>query len=282
LAIGDINGDGYADIVASLGGKNSRGVVEIYSGEDRELLARLSPFSRGKNKTSINLSVGDINADGFEDIVTGQGKGGRGRVEVFSGIKLYKQLQGAGGDPLTGQRASRGALLFDDVFQPYGKNYRGAVDVAASYALPRGFDTNQIHQTPSANITTLKVGAIGSATNPSIQNWLYVGGGHAETDHQNQDHTTHHGSASPSVIYTSGYNTSTPYVSLNAQYIDLPQEIGQYIDVSTGSIRGQATLLGTTANGQQDILYLPDTAMQSGSRNTFDSTTTSWNPSLLG
>jgi len=282
LAIGDINGDGYADIVASLGGKNSRGVVEIYSGEDRELLARLRPFSRGKNKTSINLSVGDINADGFEDIVTGQGKGGRGRVEVFSGIKLYKQLQGAGGDPLTGQRASRGALLFDDVFQPYGKNYRGAVDVAASYALPRGFDTNQIHQTPSANITTLKVGAIGSATNPSIQNWLYVGGGHAETDHQNQDHTTHHGSASPSVIYTSGYNTSTPYVSLNAQYIDLPQEIGQYIDVSTGSIRGQATLLGTTANGQQDILYLPDTAMQSGSRNTFDSTTTSWNPSLLG
>lgn len=271
LAVGDINGDGYDDIAASLGSRSRRGIVEIYSGEDRSLLARLTPFSRGKEKTAINLDIGDVNADGFADLLTGQGKGGRGRVEVFSGIKLYEQLKQAGGDPLTGQKATREALLFDDVFQPYGKTYKGAIDVAASYALPRGFDPNQIHQTPSANITTLKVGATGSATNPSIQNWLFTGGGHGEADHQSHDHAGHQASATSSVTYTSGYNTSTPYVALRAQYIDLPS-----------GLRGQATLLGTTANGQQDILYLPDTAMQSGSRNTFDSTTTSWNPSLLG
>ncbi|MEY3964012.1 MAG: hypothetical protein RLZZ106_1267, partial [Cyanobacteriota bacterium] len=183
----------------------------------------------------------------------------------------YEQLKQAGGDPLTGQKATREALLFDDVFQPYGKTYKGAIDVAASYALPRGFDPNQIHQTPSANITTLKVGATGSATNPSIQNWLFTGGGHGEADHQNHDHAGHQAGATSSVTYTSGYNTSTPYIALRAQYIDLPS-----------GLRGQATLLGTTANGQQDILYLPDTAMQSGSLNTFDSTTNSWNPSILG
>ena len=270
LAVGDINGDGYDDIAASLGSASRRGIVEIYSGEDRSLLARLTPFSRGKEKTAINLAIGDVNADGFADLLTGEGKGGRGRVEVFSGIKLYEQLKKAGRDPLTGQKVTREALLFDDIFQPYGNNYKGAVDVVASYALPRGFDPNQIHQTPSANITTLKVGATGSATDPSIQNWLFTGGGHG-ADHEDHDHGGHQAGATSSVTYTSGYSTSTPYVALNAQYIDL-----------SSGLRGEATLLGTTANGQQDILYLPDTSMQSGSRNTFDSTTTTWNPSLLG
>jgi len=271
LAVGDINGDGYADVVASLGGKNRKGIVEIYSGEDRALLARLTPFSTGKEKTSVNLSIGDINADGFDDIVTGQGNGGRGRVEVFSGIKLYEQLNTSGSDAITGLKASRKALLFDDVFQPYGKNYRGAVDVAASYVLPRGFENNQIHQTPSANITTLKVGATGSASDPSIQNWLFVGGGHSGDDQQTNGHAGHDSGTTQSVIYTSGYNTTTPYVALNTQYIDLP----------TG-LRGQSTLLGTTASGKQELLYLPDTAMQSGNNNTFDSTLYNWNPSVSG
>ena len=271
LAIGDINGDGYGDIAASLGSSSLKGVIEIYSGDDRSLLARLTPFSRGKENTSINLAIGDVNADGFADIVTGQGKGGRGRVEVFSGIKLYEQLSSAAGDPLTGKRVSRQTLLFDDVFQPYGKNYRGAVDIAASYGLPRGFDPNQIHQTPSANITTLKVGATGNAENPSIQNWLFIGGEHGETNHENHGNANHDAASTSSVIYTSGYNSSTPYVALNAQYIDLP----------TG-LRGQATVLGTTKSGQQELLYLPDSAMQSGSRNTFDSVVYNWNPSLLG
>ncbi len=271
LAIGDINGDGYADVAASLGGKNRKGIVEIYSGEDRSLMARLTPFATSKDKTSINLSIGDVNADGFDDLVTGQGKGGRGRVEVFSGIKLYEQLNKAGDDVITGQKATRRALLFDDVFQPYGANYRGAVDVAASYVLPRGFENNQIHQTPSANITTLKVGATGSASDPSIQNWLFVGGGHSGDDHQSNGHAGHGSGATQSVIYTSGYNTSTPYVALNTQYIDLP----------TG-LRGQSTLLGTTLSGKQELLYLPEKAMQTGSNNTFDSTLYNWAPSLLG
>jgi len=45
LAVGDINGDGYADVVASLGGKSQKGVVEIYSGQDQSLLARFKPFA---------------------------------------------------------------------------------------------------------------------------------------------------------------------------------------------------------------------------------------------
>lgn len=270
LAVGDINGDGYADVVASLGGKSQKGVVEIYSGQDQSLLARFKPFAGGNDKTSINLAVGDVNADGFADILTGQGKGGHGQVEVFSGIKLYEQMKGSNGDVITGQKASRQALLFNDVFKPYGSGYRGAVDVTASYALPRGFDANQIHQTPSANITTLKVGAAGSASDPSIQNWLFIGGDHGESDHQNHGGSGHDTSSQSSVIYTSGYNTSTPYISLQAQNIDWP----------TG-LRGQATILATRRSGKQELLYLPDTAMQSGDNNLFDSNVYNWNPSIL-
>ena len=277
LAVGDVNGDGFSDVVASLGGSSLSGLVEVYSGKDRRLLATLHPFAETGEMTAINLSMGDVNADGFADIVASQSEGGSGRVEAFSGINLYKQLEASGGDPLTGLRATQQARLFTDPFKPYGDGYHGAVDVAVSYVLPRGFNVKkgqveQVHQTPSANITTLQVGASGSVTSPSIRNFLYLGA---------VDHTQgHHGAVNPAgldatvpenVMYTSGYGTSQTYVKLKTQYVDLPS-----------GLRGQSTLLATTASGRQDLLYLPDTAMQSGDLKIFDSTVFQWNPTLLG
>ena len=271
LAVGDVNGDGYADIVTSIGGGDKTGIIDVYSGANRKLLARLTPFADSKDKTSLNLAIGDVNADGYADIVTGQGNGGSGCVEVFSGLNLSQQIKSSGGDVVTGLKASDMAKLFTDMFQPYGSDYRGSVDVAAGYTLPRGYLANQVHQTPSANITTLKVGASGSTTDPTIRNFIYVGGDHGEGDHQSHSSAGHDTTPSSSVTYTSGYNTSTRYSSLATQYIDLP----------TGE-RGQSTILATTNSGRQDLLYLPDTSLQSGVMNTFDSTVFNWNPASLG
>ena len=271
LAVGDINGDGFSDIAASLGSSNLAGLVEIYSGKDRKLLASLLPFAGTNEKTAINLSVGDINADGFADIVVAQGEGGSGRVEAFSGINLYKQLEASAGDPLTGLSATQQASMFDEPFKPYGDAYRGSVDVAASYILPRGFTTGQVHQTPSANITTLQVGASGSASNPSIRNFLYLGPVDHSKGHQSAVSPAGLNATLPvNVTYTSGYSTSQPYVKLESQYLDL-----------STTQRGVSTLLATTAAGRQDVLYLPDTSMQSGDLKTFESTVLQWNPTLL-
>lgn len=280
LAIGDINGDGYGDLVASLGGKGMEGAIEIYSGRNQKLLAVLRPFADAPGGTAINLAVGDVNADGFADILAAQGEGGQGRVEAFDGIALYRLLQEADGDPLTGLRVSRETALLDGLFQPYGPAYSGAVDVVASYALPRGFDPNQVHQTPSANITTLRVGSGGGASDPSIRNFLFVGDEHGSGDHmtgcEGEPHCHHHPSGLAAtipgrVMYTSGYGTATAYTQLEAQYVDLPN-----------GLRGQATLLATTASGRKDLLYLPDSLLQSGDLHTFESTTFGWSPAPLG
>jgi hypothetical protein len=217
--------------------------------------------------------VGDIDADGYSDIVTGQGKGGSGRVEVFSGLSLYEQLQKSNKDFLTGRSVTRKASLLDDTFKPYGENYSGSVDVAASYALPRGFDNDQVHQTPSANITTLAVGVSGGASNPSIRNFLFLGDNHSSDveDHGSHEASGLNATIPMSVKYTSGYNTGRRYVDLQAQYIDLP----------TG-LRGEATIMASTRSGRQDLLYLPETSLQSGDNMMFDSTIFRWNPSSLG
>ena len=270
LAIGDIDGDGFADIVTSIGGGGNAGMIEIYSGSTRKLLAQLTPFADGDKRTTLNLAVGDVNADGYADVITGQGDGGQGRVEVFSGLKLTEQIKRAGGDVLTGLKASTMARLFTDVFEPYGPNYSGSVDVAAGYTLPRGYLANQIHQTPSANITTLRAGEAGNSSDPSIRNFIYMGSDHSSGDHQGHLGSEHGTAGSSSMAYTSGYNTDARYKSISAQYIDLP----------TGE-RGQATLLATTNSGRQDLLYLPDTSLQSGAMNTFDGTLFNWNPIAL-
>ena len=66
MAIGDINGDGIADVVF---GNYGNGSVTVVLGGRREfLLAPGSPFKVGTHPSSV--AVGDLNGDGKADIVT--------------------------------------------------------------------------------------------------------------------------------------------------------------------------------------------------------------------
>ena len=113
VAAGDVNADGFADIVVGAGqGGGSR--VRVFSGANGSVIgdffAYEPTFTGG-----VRVAVGDVNGDGFADIITGAGVGGGPRVTVFDGR-----------DPNGGTRL---ADFF--VFEPTLRNgvYVGAGDV---------------------------------------------------------------------------------------------------------------------------------------------------------
>jgi PAP2 superfamily/FG-GAP-like repeat len=92
VAAGDINGDGYADIVTGAdasGGSH----VKVFSGKDGSVLRSFFAYSAGFTG-GVRVAAGDVNGDGRDDIITGAGPGGGPHVEVFSGVdgSLYRSF----------------------------------------------------------------------------------------------------------------------------------------------------------------------------------------------
>ena len=83
VALGDVNDDGFADIVCGVGvggGPN----VRVFSGKDGVLLASFfaypSSFLGG-----VRVASADLTGDGFADIICGVGSGGGPNVRVYDG-----------------------------------------------------------------------------------------------------------------------------------------------------------------------------------------------------
>ena len=88
VAIGDVTGDGYPDLVCAAG-PSAGPVVKIYDGKTgatSSFFAFGSTFSGG-----VNIAVGDVNGDGRDEIIAGAGASGGPQVTVFnsSGTALY-------------------------------------------------------------------------------------------------------------------------------------------------------------------------------------------------
>src|SRR5581483_11425065 len=90
VAAGDVNGDGFADIICGAdagGGPN----VTVFSGKDGSRL--LSFFAYDPNFTGgVRVGAGDTDGDGKADIICGAGAGGGPNITVFSGADGHRLL----------------------------------------------------------------------------------------------------------------------------------------------------------------------------------------------
>jgi len=109
VAVGDVNGDGYADIIVGAGAGGGPHVI-VFSGLDHSVVlhnfyAYTPSFTGG-----VRVAAGDVNGDGHADIIVAPGPGASPDIKVFDGVT--------------------GSLI--DEFFAYSASFTGGVFVAAA------------------------------------------------------------------------------------------------------------------------------------------------------
>lgn len=113
VAVGDINGDGFGDVIAA-----SQQEVIIYNGQNNSVLHRQqNPFGVGY-QGEVRVTSGDVTGDNFDDVILAQGVGGTGRIWIYDGLGLQENSQV---NPVE--------------YQPFGENFQGALNVSTGYLL---------------------------------------------------------------------------------------------------------------------------------------------------
>jgi len=87
VAAGDLTGDGYSDIVTSpdVGGGPR---IRVFDGKSGLVLDDFYGIDDPAFRGGCRIALGDINGDGFPDLVVSAGAGGGPRVAVFDGAAL--------------------------------------------------------------------------------------------------------------------------------------------------------------------------------------------------
>ena len=86
VATADVNSDGWADVIVGSSG-NRQSQVLVYNGRRGTVLSSFQPFGVG-TRAGVRVAGGDVDGDGYGDVVVGRGVGGPARVSVFDGRAL--------------------------------------------------------------------------------------------------------------------------------------------------------------------------------------------------
>jgi hypothetical protein len=82
VAGGDVNGDGYSDVIVGAGWGAPGGHVKVFDGRTGAELVSFMAF--GGFAGGVTVAAGDVNGDGYSDVIVGAGAGAPGgHVKVF-------------------------------------------------------------------------------------------------------------------------------------------------------------------------------------------------------
>lgn len=159
VSVGDINGDGYQEIVTAAG--PGGGVhVRVFDMKGNVIHSALSPFPK-EYRTGADVAVGDVTGDGVDEIIVSNGPGESAQIKILNGkgeiqpttILAFPEAfkggshiavadidedgvgeiiagAGPGGGPqirvFEGTGEARGIQFF-----PFHPTFRGGIDVAA-------------------------------------------------------------------------------------------------------------------------------------------------------
>ena len=127
VAVGDMNGDGFDDIITTTA--KGTGRLRIFDGRDGTQITNTAFGSEfavfdGKKDKGAFVTAGDVNGDGFDDIIVGSARGG-GKVRIFE-PQFGKQLSGS--NLAAGGSVPNSLITIESL--PFGTKFKGGVRVA--------------------------------------------------------------------------------------------------------------------------------------------------------